>query len=383
MLRFARAGRAVYAKKATLSVVDGHLMGGGCDLLPAVSVPSDVVSIEADLEGNLIAVKPSGKAKIGKLVLAMFPDEGALTRDGNFMISSNRPLLGEAGQDLFGVIRTLSDETIKAAATPTSRVAATPVASTPTSAKRLPPIRPIVAPYRPAQKLKVELPVVSIRPENEAKGDKILLSDIADVTAEGPSKALLESAPIGDTPSLGVSRGLDAVTITSALARAGWKLGSYVLNMTPGAKVHRQAQEILDEKFVEAARDAVRGQLRILAPLHSDIAQPPMSCPLGEVSLKAETCSKAGLGATVSVALYVDGRRINSRTVQLSPDKDAVGVASGQRIKIVARAAGATVELSGKAKEQGWAGQQVSVETDTGAVLTGTVKEDGSVEVSL
>lgn len=404
LLRFAREGRAVYAKKATLVVTSGRLTAGGCDLLPAVNVPSDTVSIDVDLEGNLFAVKGAKKAKIGKLVLALFSDEGALTASGKFLVAQTRPALGEAGQDLFGVVRKSSavaadapkvvvyaPEPEKAPALPALAPLASPTkpatsqaATNPTpNVSLVPAPKAIVAPYKAAQKIKGELPVISIRTDNVAKGDRILLGEVADVTGDPQAKQALENIAIGDTPSMGVTRGLDAITVTSALTRVGWKVGAYVLNMVPGATVKRQCQEVSDEKFVQAAIDGARSQLKIASGLHSDIAQPPFSCPMGEVSLKVESCNESGMGAKVSVAVYVDGKRINARMIQLSPDKDAVVISKGQRVKVIAHAAGASVELNGKAKDRAWAGQQVTVETDTGAVLTGTVTSEGAVEVSL
>ena len=380
LLRFARSGRAVFAKKATLTVTAGHVTSAGCDLLPPVSVPSDAVSIDVDLEGNLYVLKSSGKTKIGKLVLAMFTNEDALARDGKFLVAQDRPTLGEAGQDLFGVIRRSGEDS-----NPTTSVLKpiSPIKSPIVQASTGPRPTTKVAPYRSSQKIKGELPVISIRLDNEAKGDKILLGEIADITADSQAKASLEGAQIGDTPSMGVDRGIDAFTITSGLSRAGWKIGSYVLNMTQGAKVRRQCQQIEDDKFVQLALEAAKSQLKMLVPMHSDIAQPPFSAPLGEVSLKVDSCKKVARGVNVSIALYVDGHRLNSRMVQLSPDKEAIEVTQGQVVKIVAHAAGATVQLSGKAKGQAWAGQQVTVETETGAILTGTLNQDGNVEVSL
>jgi flagellar basal body P-ring formation chaperone FlgA len=388
LLRFARDGRAVYAKHAHLTIEDGHLVAAhGVELLPAITAPDNASKLEVDLEGHIFAICGGSKTKLGKLVLAGFSSEGALTADGAFLIAPDRPNLGEAGEDLFGVIRPEEGDG-------TPQVAQAPVVihqhTEPIVGKHIDPLPPLpgtvtVAPYktRAAQQIKQEIPVITLKVDGEAKGDKILVGEVANVQASDSQKAELENIPVGDTPVVGVNRGIDGPTIIAGLSRAGWAKGTYVLNPIPGAHVHRQSQTVENAAFLDAAKQGIADQFQIKIGFHCDVEQPSMACPMGVLSLKTESCSKTTAGITVIVGAYVDGKRINGRTLLMTPDKDAVGVKAGQIVKLILKAGGAVVEYSGKAKEQAWVGQSVSVETDTGAILKGTVQDDGSVEVQL
>jgi hypothetical protein len=210
-----------------------------------------------------------------------------------------------------------------------------------------------------------------------------MLGDIADVSADDSLKQLLITTPIGNTPAIGVPRGIDSASIIAALERAGFKPGSYVLNTFTGARITRQCQEIDQTQFVAAACEAVQERLGISAPMDCQIAEPAMACPMGEISLKAEQCNKSPMGASVMVAVYVDGMRFNARLIQLSPDKNAFGVKPGDTVKVELRASGAVVQTTAKVRAQAWSGQKVTVETDTGAVLQGTLNANGTVEVEL
>jgi hypothetical protein len=380
LLRFVRDGRAVYAKSVRLIVQDGRLVSAsGNDLLPAVDVPSQATGLDVDLQGNLVAIEGSVKASLGRLVLASFPDEASLSTDGGFLIARDRPSLGNPGDDLFGVIRKSTDLS-KPPAAKALPPAPRPAALYPKPAFRTPPTPAVGS---APQKINPALPMINVKAESQAPSDRIMLGDVADVSAEPSLHKLLVTTPIGDSPAIGVVRGVDAASIIAGLQRAGFKPGSYVLNVATGARVTRQCQKIDQAKFVEAACQAVQDRLGISAPMVCVIAEPPMACPLGEISLKSEQCNKTPLGAAVTIAVYVDGQRFNSRLIQLSPDKNAVGVRPGEMIKLVLRASGVVVETTAKVRTQAWSGQKVTVETDNGALLDGTLETDGTVEVEL
>jgi len=381
LFRFVRDGRAVYTKSAHLIVRDGRLVAtSGNDLLPAIDVPGPITGLDVDLQGDVFAIQGGAKAAIGRLVLASFSDEGELLTDNGFLIARDRPTLGNPGDDLFGVVRKAGD-----VAKPSFVPTAIPLPKTYTTPTPK-PLQPVPMPSvagSAAQQIKPTMPVITVRAQGQSQGDHIMLGDIADVSADDSLKQLLITTPIGNTPAIGVPRGIDSASIIAALERAGFKPGSYVLNTFTGARITRQCQEIDQTQFVAAACEAVQERLGISAPMDCQIAEPAMACPMGEISLKAEQCNKSPMGASVMVAVYVDGMRFNARLIQLSPDKNAFGVKPGDTVKVELRASGAVVQTTAKVRAQAWSGQKVTVETDTGAVLQGTLNANGTVEVEL
>lgn len=372
LLRFARDGRAVYAKSAHLTVDAGCLGLSGNTLLPQVRVPSDATDLSVDLQGDLFATAHGSKIPLGQLVLAMFPVEGALTPDGGFLVAADRPTLVEPGDGLAGVIRGPQ------ASTPTIVAKAQPTAKTPE-------IKRVVAPYRtiaPTAVITTGKASVTAKQFSEVGGDKILLGEIADIEGDSFLVEKLKTLEVGDSPAIGVTRGVDRFSIQTRLLQAGLKDGSVTLSVPEGTKVLRKSQSISADKFVAAALDAAQKKAPG-ASFHCDQPGSDFPAPLGEVRLAVETCSVGRTSAAVTVGVLIDGKRINSRTVNLKMDGNAPGVAPGDAVKIILKAGGATVEITGKARSGGFVGQTIEVVADTGAKLTATVAGPGRVEVQM
>lgn len=241
-----------------------------------------------------------------------------------------------------------------------------------------------VAPYRAPQGKQVEpgTAQISVAANSEVAGDKILLGEIATIEGDAKLCKQLDTLEIGDSPVFGVTRGLDRLSVETRLVQAGYKPTSVTLNMPVGAKLHRKAQTIPSDQFVQAAMSAAESKMPG-ATFKCDQQSLDFSAPMGKVDLTVENCAVNRTSTTVTVAVLVDGKRINARNVILKPDGPSQRVTAGQAVKIVLRSGGAVVEVNGKSRNGGFMGQAVTVVADTGSVLTGTVVGSDRVEVKM
>lgn len=345
-LRFVRDGRIVYRASATLTVQAGVLGSAGLPLTPAIRVPAGTVKLEVDLSGNVVAVAAT-KSVCGRLVLARFGSKP--TPDRGFYVSVSRATLGNPGEDVFGVIRT--SESNQA---PTILAAAPPAGSGSAS--------------------------VAVRALTEALSDRVTLGDIAAIEGDDATKQALQNIQVGVLPSVGVDMVVTASRIQGLLKRAGLEAQ---IQVPIGAVVRRKAQEIKQEDFVAAATKAVQSQVgAAIGLVCPDRGVADFRAPIGQVELRPEAVVTSGLTTAVTIGVYVDGKRVNSRNVNLRPDASAQ-VTAGALVKVLMRSSGITVEVSGRTRTGGMVGQTVTVVTDTGSVLTGIVIGAGKVEVKL
>jgi hypothetical protein len=309
----------------------------------------------------------SGGGALGRVVLALFPKGSALGLDGSYLVATDRPALGNPGEGTNGVIRSDAPS-----GKPGLPVASSGTTKPGTSAK--PPASQI-APKTGAE--------IVVAPASEVSGDQILLGEIAEIRAEPKLKKQLEAVPVGETPALGVARGIFEGHIVVRLRMAGIKPDGISISVPAGATVTRRCQRIEHAKFIEVAKAAAKEKLGVEVPLTCKERVADFSAPQGDSELTAESTQKTTNGVTVVVAVRVDGKRINSRVVNLVVYPEAQGVKAGDTVKIVIRSGGATFELKGKTRSSAWVGQTVTVVTDTGAAQTGTVISSGVVEVKL
>jgi hypothetical protein len=209
------------------------------------------------------------------------------------------------------------------------------------------------------------------------------LGEVAQIVAEPALKQKLEQISIGETPVIGVPRSLFEGHIAIRLRMAGIKPESYRISVPAQAVVTRRCQRIAQDQFVQVARAAAKEKLGIELPTVCKDKAADFPAPMGTVELTAETCSKTTNGVTVVISIRVDGKRVNSRVVNLSVDTNAQGVKAGDTVKIQIQTGGATFEIGGKTRSAGWVGQTVTVVTDTGSVHTATVVSSSVVQVKL
>lgn len=345
-LRFVREGRIVYAMSATLTVRNGALVSGDYPVTPTIKVPADAVRLEVDLSGNIVAVSSAAKSNCGQLVLARF--DGPLKQDRGFFVSANRAVLGNPGEGLFGVIRS------------TNSAAITPA---------------------PASTGVVGPSAVVVQAVSEIAADQVLLKDVATITApDAQTRGALENLVYGNTPPIGIDSPVTAYRIQALLKRAGI---AAEVQAPSGAVVRRKYQAIPADDFTAAAIKAAQEKIGAEIPMTcSDSNQTEFKAPLGAIELKVESVSNSGMTANVVVAVVVEGRRINSRTVSLKVDASAQ-VKANAPVKVILKSAGVTVEVPGKTRSAGMVGQTITVVTDTGSVLSGIVIGPDRVEVKL
>lgn len=346
-LRFIRDGRIVYATSATLVVDSGQLAFKGLPLTPSVRVAETAVRLEVDLSGTIVAVSPKGRASCGRIVLAKFDTRP--TEDHGFLVSLTKATLGSPGEGLFGVIRSAN---ATAAAPPPKIMPAIPSGAA----------------------------TVTVQKVCEIDTASVTLGDIASIDAEPATKGALATIEYCVTPPVGIDIPVTATRIKALLKRAGLDAQ---IDVPVGALLRRKSQLVTQDQFTVAAVKAAQESLGAEVPLTSTDNQPDFKAPTGQIELKSEGVAASGASLTVTVGVYVDGKRINSRSVVLKADAKAQ-VKAGAAVKILMKSAGVTVEVPGTTRTGGMIGQTVTVVvTQTGSVLSGVVIGVDKVEVKL
>lgn len=346
-LRFIRDGRIVYATSAALVVDSGQLVFKGLPLTPSVRVAGTVVRLEVDLSGTIVAVTPKGRSSCGRIVLAKF--DTPPTEDRGFLVSLTRATLGSPGEGLFGVIRSAN---ATAAAPPVTVMPAIPSGAA----------------------------TVTVRKLCEVEAASVTLGDIASIDADPATKSAMAAIEYCNTPPVGIDMPVTASRIKALLKRAGLDAQ---IDVPAGAVLRRKSQVVTQDQFTAVAVKAAQQSLGFEVPLASTDNQPDFKAPTGQIELKSEGVASSGASLTVTVGVYVDGKRVNSRSVVLKADSKGQ-IKAGAAVKILMKSSGITVEVPGIARTGGMIGQTVTVVvTQTGSVLSGVVIGVDKVEVKL
>lgn len=349
-LRFVERGRVVYAREADLTVREGQIVHtSGAALIPAVPCPSATFTV--DLEGNVF----SGVTPVGKLVLALFDGETPQP-NGTFLTATGRPRLGNPGEGLAGVIRTGQPPAAAAPPPQESRVEVRPATTTPVPEGRV---------------------RIHVRTNVVVSDNQTTLADIAEITGGNPD---LGRVVITATPPVGVNRTLD-VNYLKARVRSSVPAGTEIeWSGSTQVQIAREAQTIPVEKVLEVAQAAAMSQTGATA-FQNPNNLAPMVTPLGELSLIAERVSVSGTRVTVQVVAMVDGQRTATRNVALTIASPVTSLRTGQSVTVRVVRNALTIELRGTVRQISPATNTVTVQTETGATLTGTLAADGAVEV--
>jgi hypothetical protein len=345
-LRFVREGRTVYAREADLTVVDGKLASPlGPVLNPRVQVPAEVTELTVDLSGIVFGESAGVKKELGRIVLAMFPEDVRLVVDNGFLVSSYRPEVSDPGVGLAGVVRT--------AAKSTTTVAQATVAG-------------------------VE---IQLRDSVEVEGKSFSVGEIATVVAEPGLKARIEAFEVSTTPALGVPYRMTSEMVRQRLMRYGKEAEKYKFSGAGQVTVTRRGQVVTSAQFTDAAVAAAKA--REDTEWAAESSGVSVSVPIGKLELVAESTEINGARATVRVAIVVDGVRINSRTVALQKSDALSKLRVGQTVKLLVKSGTAVVETTGKVRAIDRANGSVSVTSATGADLVGKAVGIDTVEVVL
>jgi len=381
-LRFAREGRIVYAKSSKLAVQGGKLTSSsGEPMMPAINLPNDTAKIEVTLEGAVTAVLPN-KQKVsgGQIVLAQFANENELLPDGAFLVAQNRPKLVSPGDGTAGVIRAVGTEP---AISPDRSVAN--INNVKTETKVQPAPKQTKA-EKPATAY-TGTPIIVFHADNEVAEDNYTIGDVASVKADSATQKLISSISLGRTPVIGITNKISRAMVVCALNRVNIKKDDVTIEMPAVVTVRRPSQALTSNDFNEAAIAYAKKQVPDKVTFEGHPNGPDYIAPLGKAELRGESISISNGTAEVSVGIYVDGKRRNSRTVSLDArgaDGDTLQkIQSGTRVKIIVRSGGASITIYGKTKSAAFVGQTVEAVTDDRTSHIGILTDSATVEVKI
>lgn len=348
-MRFTRDGRVVYSKDTTLTVVDGKLASVDGPLVnPRVTVADGATDLRVDLEGHLFATFSTGEKEIGRLVIALFPEDVRPVVDNGFLISSYRPEIVDPGTKTAGLIRGVA-------------------------------VVNVIAPSVVAGGV-VE---IQLREFAEVASTTFNLGDIADVIADETTKAKLLGLEVSTTPALGGTLKMSPEMVRLRLLRHTKDAEKFKFSGSNQVAVSRQGQDVTHEMFVAAALSAARQKFGPETPVSCETTGPTIRVPMGKLELVGEDVKENGKTATVRVAIIVDGERINSRTVTVAKEDMLSNLRVGATVKVLVRSSAAVVETTGRVRSIDLFNKTVTVLTDTGAELTGVATTNNTIEVQL
>jgi hypothetical protein len=348
-LRFVREGRTVYSREATLTVIDGKLAcPEGPVLNPRVQVPADVTELSVDLGGVVTGGTAGVSRELGRIVLALFPDDVRMVVEDGFLVSSYRPDVTDPGVGTAGVIRV-----------------AGPAPATTTA---------------PTTVVGVE---VRLKDSAEVDGKAFLLGEIATIVSDSATKARLEALEVSTTPALGGALRMTAEMVRTRLLRYGKEAETYKFSGSNQVTVTRRGQMVTASMFSDAALKAARAELGPDTELSAEAGGVSMTAPVGKLDLVGESVLVSGNRVSVRIAIIVDGERINSRTLTLDKSDAVSKMRAGQTVKLLVRSGSAVVETTGRVRSIDHATGVVAVTSATGAELSGKVVGIDTVEVVL
>ncbi|MBX3095360.1 MAG: hypothetical protein KF812_00720 [Fimbriimonadaceae bacterium] len=366
-LRFVDNGRVVYTREAELTVKDGQIVHkSGQSLIPAIRTTSPTFSI--DLEGNV----QSGGNSVGRIVLALFDSETPQF-SGVFATATSRPRLGNPGEDLTGVIRT--DRPTQSQTQTTVPTSSTTTTQTNSRVE-----------IRPSDAERNRTPVapghirIHVRGEVVLNGDQATMADIAEIDGVASVTSSVGKVVITTTPPVGINRTLDINYLGARVRPAlppdteiDWEGATKVV-------IARECQTVSVDQILAVAKSAATEQTG--ATLFIDPTNlSAMPAPLGALEVVAERVSVSGVRITVQVAAMVEGQRVATRTVILTNNAPVTNLRPGQRIAVRVVRNALIVELQATIRQVTPATNSVTVQTEAGAVLTGSLAADGVVEV--
>ncbi|MCW5936827.1 MAG: hypothetical protein KIT11_05935 [Fimbriimonadaceae bacterium] len=369
LLKVLHEGRVAYVRTATLCSREGRLSTvGGDALLPAVFVGDDFSIAE---DGTVT----SKGVVAGRLQAYVF--NGAPSPDENgFYRSPERPRTVPIAAPLRLVV---GDAKLSSGPTPKPQETVAPTVVTappaePATADALPEVLPDPA-YLAEGGIEVAL-----NPETELDTETYTLGQIATVYAKADMAPRLSAAELGKTPAFGVKFTVDRTWVVSRLRLAGLKVDKLRLIGPTRGKVVRKGQKLTHDMFLKAALDAVAAKQAGSWTAAKDDVE--MSVPTGSLRLVVEGVELGRSEGSVTVAVYVDGRRFNSRVVRLKNTAPIVDLRPGTIVNVRVNAGGVQVTTKCTVVQADAKTGQVTVRTqDTNALLVGKLAADGVVEV--
>lgn len=349
-LRFAKGSLTVYAKQSKLVATQKGLADSdGSLLLPRIACPLDIKSLSVSLDGTVVA---NGK-NVGQIVLGLFPANATETSFGKFVRFPIKPKLSIPGDGIAGVVR--------------------PWVSGPTPNRTAPQV------FRSTENDKCSIKVNS---KSEIIGEEILLQDIAEISGNTPDTEQIKKVSFGKAPLPGATRTLSTTYVRAAIIAAGFNAYKFNVSVPINATVERKSQRIPLQKIHEAVSGYIEKKMNFVPDLEmkNRISDPAVIA--GDYALSVvETEFKTGqMVATIDVLVNGEQATQLALTYKVA---NLVQIKRGEVVRLRMISNSAKVEVSAKAKTEGYIGQRITVETDSGASQTGTLIGPGLVEVRL
>lgn len=403
--RFAREGRAVYAKKSDFTVKGGKLVNEFGDVtLPAILVSDQAQGLNIDLEGNVFATSSGTKSRVGRLVLAIFTDSAALSEKDGVLISPDRPKLGNPGEEVNGVIRT--DEESAPITKPEPKPETKPESKPQTQPETKPPVQPETKPEtRPEAKPENKQPdpkpreapkvgvKITVKDKVDVLNSNVTLGEIATIETEGAAGQELGRIEVAKAPAMGGTAKISRDAVLRALRSAGVKTENLLILSPDTIELSRKPTVIPAARFIEVATQAI-AQTGTAVQYELDGKPLDVNIPSVKFVLLPAIANMGApmIDVRVQIIQIMDEKGqpmqkiINSQTLKFKAKSMPVAIRSGMPVKVVMKAGTAEVELMGTARSAAKMGEPISVEvkaSDQRTTHIGTVIGAGRVEVKI
>ena len=364
-LRFTRGTNVLYARSAVLvSSPKGLVAADGSVLAPRVYAPAGTSSLSCSLDGEISAQVGGSSKSIGRIVLAVFSDKPSFVNFDSMLSTLSKASLQNPGEGLAGVIR---PERVANKASGVSQQKAPNKANTAGVAGN--------AFHTPAAEVSVHL-------DSLIEGESISLESIADINGDPSLVKTLKGIDLGRAPYFGTARVITVATIRANIAAAQVDIRSVQITVPGGAKVARKSQTVSIESINQTVSDACKKKFGIDVDLELRTRQSSVPVPVGEATVEASNLHIRDnqLAATVDIT-------VNKKLVVSLPLMYGTGnipqVKLGDEVKLKMISSAATVVVKGRAQGTAFLGQKVTVKTDTGALQTGILLANNTVEVRI
>ncbi len=345
-----------YIRGGNFITKDGAVVHtSGWRLTPPVYVPQDATSVYVLANGHVKASTPAGEKAIGLLTLALFPSGTKFQERNGLMFTNEKPKFVIPSTNGTGSIRKVAEAKI----------------------------------YEPENKNQVVpntgKPRIELDSIIEVRSTVLTLAEIANISAEGNWKMRLEKVSLGASPKVGNDRICTLVTIHSALRASGIDVNAVDIHM-PERVVVKRASRILSSQELEkyACKQIQEKGLPVNEyQLQTNVIERRIAD--GDISFKTLYFK----GSDTNIVITIEGSVQNERqfTQQLVFVKNSVAnlnaLKTGQVVPVVLVSNSITVTTQGVIRSISSDGTITVLINETKAILTGTYKQDGTVEVKL
>lgn len=356
-LRFTRGQNVLYARSAVLtSSAKGLIATDGSILAPKIFAPAGTSSLSCSLDGEIMAVVGNTPKPIGRIVLAIFKDQPSFTNFDSMLSTLSKPNLVNPGEGSAGVIR-LERTAAKAPVKPKTNGTAGNAFLSPTAE-------------------------VTVRPDTLVEGESISLESVAEISGDPTLVKTLKGIDLGRAPYFGAARTITTATIRAHIAAAQIDVRTVQITVPGGARVARKSQTVTIESINQTVSDAFKKKFGIDVDLELRTRQFAVPVPIGEASVEASNLQIRDNQLSVTVDVSVN-KKLSTTLNLMYGTGNIPQVKLGDEVKLKMISASATVVVKGRAQGTAYLGQKVSVKTDTGALQTGILLANNTVEVRL